>query len=135
MSAADASEVEDAWRHFVAVGDSGDWNAWADLHSIDGVWVDFRDLEGLRRESLEAAEMGFTGKLTIHPAQVEIANAAFTRSPEEVAACREMVEAFEENRRAGRMAFSFKGEMVDAPHLARAQRTLERAERLLPGGV
>ena len=40
------------------------------------------------------------------------------------------LEAFEENRRAGRMAFSFKGEMVDAPHLARARRTLERAEQL-----
>ena len=33
-------EVEAAWRHFVAVGDSGDWNAWADLHSEDGVWVE-----------------------------------------------------------------------------------------------
>ena len=34
------SEVESAWRHFVAVGDSGDWSAWADLHSEDGVWID-----------------------------------------------------------------------------------------------
>ena len=33
-------EVEAAWRYFVAVGDSGDWNAWADLHSEDGVWVE-----------------------------------------------------------------------------------------------
>ena len=33
-------EVEEAWRHFIAVGDSGDWNAWADLHSEDGVWVE-----------------------------------------------------------------------------------------------
>ena len=34
------SEVEDAYHHFVAVGDSGDWDAWADLHSEDGVWVE-----------------------------------------------------------------------------------------------
>jgi uncharacterized protein (TIGR02246 family) len=36
----DRKEVEQAWRHFVAVGDAGDWNAWADLHSEDGVWVE-----------------------------------------------------------------------------------------------
>jgi ketosteroid isomerase-like protein len=34
------TEVEDAWRQFVAAGDAGDWNAWADLHSQDGVWVE-----------------------------------------------------------------------------------------------
>jgi len=47
-------EVEKAWRHFVAVGDSGDWNAWADLHSEDGVWVEhhlgtFRGREEIRK--------------------------------------------------------------------------------------
>ena len=47
------AEVEEAWRHFVAVGDSGDWNAWADLHSEDGVWVEhhlgtFRGREAIR---------------------------------------------------------------------------------------
>jgi citrate lyase subunit beta/citryl-CoA lyase len=102
----------------------------AGIQPIDGVWADFRDLEGLRRESLEAAEMGFTGKLTIHPAQIEVVNAAFTPSPEEVAESRELLEAFEENRRAGRMAFSFKGQMVDAPHFARARRILERADQV-----
>lgn len=33
-------EVEEAWRHIVAVGDEGDWDAWADLHSEDGVWLE-----------------------------------------------------------------------------------------------
>jgi ketosteroid isomerase-like protein len=46
-------EVEEAWRHFVAVGDSGDWDAWADLHSEDGLWVEhhlgtFRGREEIR---------------------------------------------------------------------------------------
>jgi len=40
MSGFPRSEVEAAWRHFVAVGDSGDWNAWAELHSEDGIWVE-----------------------------------------------------------------------------------------------
>jgi hypothetical protein len=34
------AEIEEAYRNFVAVGDSGDWNAWADLHSEDGVWLE-----------------------------------------------------------------------------------------------
>ena len=33
-------EIESAWRHFVEVGDSGDWNSWANLHSQDCVWVE-----------------------------------------------------------------------------------------------
>jgi hypothetical protein len=47
-------EVEEAWRHFITVGDSGDWNAWADLHSRDGVWLEhhlgtFRGREAIRK--------------------------------------------------------------------------------------
>ena len=51
-------EVEEAWRHFVAVGDSGDWSAWADLHSEDGVWIEhhlgtFRGREAIRAAILK----------------------------------------------------------------------------------
>ena len=54
MSSCSRSEMEEAWRHFIAVGDSGDWNAWADLHSQDGVWVEhhlgtFRGREEIRK--------------------------------------------------------------------------------------
>ena len=40
MTVFDRGEVEEAYRNFVAVGDSGDWSAWADLHTIDGLWVE-----------------------------------------------------------------------------------------------
>ena len=40
MTTFSRSEVEQAYQQFVAVGDSGDWNAWADLHSEDGLWVE-----------------------------------------------------------------------------------------------
>lgn len=72
--------------------------------------------------------MGFTGKITIHPSQIEIVNEIFSPSPADVAEARELLAAFEENRKAGRMAFSFKGQMVDVPHLTRARKILERAE-------
>jgi ketosteroid isomerase-like protein len=57
-AAHDRREVEEAWRHFIAVGDSGDWNAWADLHSEDGVWIEhhlgvFRGREAIRKAIVE----------------------------------------------------------------------------------
>ncbi len=58
MTSHSRSELEEAWRHFVAVGDSGDWNAWADLHSEDGLWVEhhlgtFRGRERIRAAILD----------------------------------------------------------------------------------
>jgi citrate lyase subunit beta / citryl-CoA lyase len=100
----------------------------AGVEPLDTVFVDVRDPEGLRRECLDGAWMGFTGKITIHPSQVEVVNEIFSPSPAEVAEAKELLAAFAENRKAGRMAFSFRGQMVDVPHLTRARKILERAE-------
>lgn len=48
------SEVKAAYEHFVRVGDDGDWDAWADLHTVDGVWVEhhlgtFQGREAIRQ--------------------------------------------------------------------------------------
>ncbi len=101
----------------------------AGVQPLDTVFVDIRDAEGLRRECLEGAWMGFTGKITIHPSQIEVVNTVFSPSPEDIAESKELLAAFEENRKAGRMAFSFKGQMVDVPHLTRARTILERARQ------
>ena len=101
----------------------------AEVAAIDGVYTEFRDESGLRTECEQAAASGFHGKLTIHPSQIEIVNEAFTPSPEAVTAARALLDAYEQHRRAGRGAFAFEGEMIDAPHLARAQRLLDRANR------
>lgn len=58
MSAFSRAEVEEAYRNFVAVGDSGDWNAWADLHSEDGIWIEhhlgtFHGREAIRKAILD----------------------------------------------------------------------------------
>jgi citrate lyase subunit beta / citryl-CoA lyase len=101
----------------------------AGVQPIDTVFVDIRDTEGLRRECQEGAWMGFTGKITIHPSQIDVVNEVFSPSPEDIAESKELLAAFEENRQAGRMAFSFKGQMVDVPHLTRARTILERARQ------
>jgi citrate lyase subunit beta/citryl-CoA lyase len=101
----------------------------AGVQPLDTVFVDIRDADGLRRECQEGAWMGFTGKITIHPSQIEVVNEVFSPSPEDIAESRELLAAFEENRKAGRMAFSFKGQMVDVPHLTRARTILQRARQ------
>ena len=72
--------------------------------------------------------MGFTGKVTIHPDQIPIVNEAFTPSEAERAEAQELLDAFVEAEAEGRMAFSFKGQMVDVPHLRRAQTIVDRAQ-------
>ena len=97
----------------------------ADVQPVDGVFADFRDEAGLRRETEAAARDGFTGKLAIHPAQVPVINAAFTPSAEDIAQAREIVAAFDAQPDAG--VLSVGGKMVDRPHLVQARRVLERA--------
>jgi citrate lyase subunit beta/citryl-CoA lyase len=99
----------------------------AGVAAIDGVYTDFRDVAGLEREAAEAAASGFTGKLTIHPMQIEPVHRAFTPAPETVEHARALLAAWDEHRAAGRGAFAFEGQMIDAPHLARARALLERA--------
>jgi citrate lyase subunit beta/citryl-CoA lyase len=104
----------------------------AGVEALDTVYIDIADLEGLRRECEDAVHMGFTGKISIHPGQIPVINEAFTSPPEAVEEARALVAAFEEARRRGVYAFVFKGQMVDAPHLARALKILARAGEPAP---
>ena len=101
----------------------------AKVQPIDAVYVDIKNTEGLVKECKTAADMGFTAKLTIHPDQISIVNEAFTPSVAEIEAAAALVAAFEEQEAAGKMAFKFDGEMVDVPHLKRAQQLLALARR------
>jgi citrate lyase subunit beta/citryl-CoA lyase len=97
---------------------------------LDTVFVDFNDGEGLRVECLESASMGYTGKITIHPSQIEVVNESFTPSDDEVSEAKELLDLFAAKEAEGVMAFSFKGQMVDVPHLTRARKIVEMSEAL-----
>src|SRR5207245_2191387 len=99
----------------------------AGVDALDTVYTDIADLAGLRRECEDAVAMGFTGKISIHPNQVPVINDVFTPAKEALEEARELVAAFEEHARRGVYAFTFRGRMVDAPHLARARKLLARA--------
>ena len=99
----------------------------AGVQALDTVYTDIADLAGLRRECEEGVAMGFTGKISIHPSQIEVINEAFTPQPAVVAEAQELVAAFEDHRKRGVFAFRFKGQMVDAPHLTRALKIIAQA--------
>ena len=94
---------------------------------IDTVFPDINDLDGLRRECEDGVAMGYTGKISIHPSQIEVINDVFTPSEAELAEARELVAASEEAAARGVYAFRFKGQMVDAPHFNRARRVVARS--------
>jgi citrate lyase subunit beta / citryl-CoA lyase len=104
----------------------------AGVEALDTVYTDIADLEGLRRECEDGVDMGFTGKISIHPGQIAVINGAFTPAAGVVEEARQLVAAFAEARARGAYAFTFKGQMVDAPHLARAHRILARAGEPVP---
>jgi citrate lyase subunit beta / citryl-CoA lyase len=95
------------------------------VQAIDGVHVDFRNQDGLTRELDSARRDGFTGKLAIHPDQIEAINAAFMPTADEVARAQRVIAAFAAAPGAG--VVSLDGQMIDRPHLVQAQRVLRVA--------
>jgi citrate lyase subunit beta/citryl-CoA lyase len=96
----------------------------ASLPAIETVFVDFRNSEGLRRDTEVARRDGFTGRLAIHPAQVPIINEVFTPTSAEIEKAKAVVAAFAAQPGVG--AVGIEGKMYDRPHLVRAQALLAR---------
>jgi citrate lyase subunit beta/citryl-CoA lyase len=101
----------------------------AGVEAIDTVYTDIPDLDGLRRECREGVAMGFSGKISIHPGQIEVINAEFTPSKADAEEAMALIAAFEEHARRGAGAFAWKGQMMDMPHLTRARKIADRARR------
>jgi len=99
-----------------------------DLQAIDMVYIDFRDLEGLRVEAEQGAGFGFSGKQVIHPNQVSVAQEAFTPSDKAIEYAKRVVETFEASRKEGKGAYALDGKMIDMPLLKNAQKVLDRAK-------
>jgi citrate lyase subunit beta/citryl-CoA lyase len=97
----------------------------ADVAPIDTLYADFRDPEGLAVDCKIARRDGFTGRIAIHPDQVETINACFSPSVEDVAHARRVIEAFSAAPDAGTIGID--GKMYDIPHLKAAHRTLASA--------
>lgn len=97
------------------------------LDVIDTPYVDFKDLDGLKKDLDYIRSIGMTAKTAIHPSQIEVINKAFSYSDEEIAEAKAIVDAFDHAVKNGLGAVSFNGQMIDAPVAKRAADILERA--------
>ncbi|ESQ86462.1 hypothetical protein ABAC460_23410 [Asticcacaulis sp. AC460] len=88
---------------------------------LDGVYNQFRDMEGFAAECEQGRSLGFDGKTLIHPDQVAPCEQAFGPSPDEIAWAKAVVAAFE-GTDAGLLAVN--GEMVERLHLDQAKTLL-----------
>jgi citrate lyase subunit beta/citryl-CoA lyase len=95
--------------------------------ALDQVVVEVRNVDRFRREAIEGRQLGYSGKLCLHPAQVLSANEAFSPSETEIDRARRLLAAAEEASRAGRGVILFEGQMVDVPVIRHAERVLYRA--------
>ena len=102
----------------------------AHIQSIDGVWPDIQDPDGLLKDSLQARRLGFTGKSLIHPGQIEIVNNVFRPDEGEVEYAQRVIAAFEEGQARGDGAIALGGQLIDLPIVDRARRTLAMHEAL-----
>ena len=95
------------------------------LQPIDRVYIEYKDLEGLRLESEKGFGFGFSGKQCIHPSQIPIIQSAFSPSSEQLEYARDLIQSFTENQEAGKGAFNFRGKMIDRPTLLQAQNVVD----------
>ncbi|MBV2360237.1 CoA ester lyase [Thalassococcus sp. CAU 1522] len=94
---------------------------------VDGVYNAFKDDDGLRAECAQGRDMGFDGKTLIHPAQVDIANAAFAPSEAEIDLARRQIAAFDAAEAAGQGVAVVDGKIVENLHIVTAKSTLAKA--------
>jgi len=122
-----AIRTAEAWEVFYARSALVTHAAAYGLQAIDMVFIDFHDAEGLRREALQGARMGFAGKQIIHPNQVDDVQQSFTPDDNAIAYAQRLVEAFQIHQEAGAGAFAFENKMIDMPIVKAAERVLARA--------
>lgn len=96
---------------------------------IETAFVNYRDLDAFAADCVTARRDGFTGRIAIHPSQVNVINQVFTPSAEAIKRARMIVDAFAANPGMG--VVGIDGEMIEMPHLRQAERILQRYDAIL----
>jgi len=100
------------------------------LQAIDMIFVDFQNLDGLATECRTARQMGYAGKMAIHPKQIAIINREFSPTPAEIERAQRLVAAHRDHQQSGTGAFAFEGKMVDMPLIRAAEHVLAIAREI-----
>lgn len=98
-------------------------------YAVDTIYDNYKDPEGLLQEARLAKALGFSGKLAIHPTQIEPIHAAFAPSAQEVWEANRVLEAFNQAQAAGTGVTVLDGKMIDRPIVERARRIVALASQ------
>lgn len=101
---------------------------------LDGVYNNFRDIEGFKSECVQGRRLGMDGKTLIHPDQIAIANEIYQPSEAEVAAARKIIAAFALPENMGKGVITLDGRMVELLHAEMAKRTVALADAIAAKG-
>ena len=102
----------------------------AGVDVYDTPFTDVNDDEGILTDAKLAKALGFTGKASISPRHVEVINSVFSPTMKEIDYAYEVMDAIELAKSQGKGAIALHGKMIDAPIVARAQRTIDMAKAL-----
>jgi citrate lyase subunit beta/citryl-CoA lyase len=105
-----------------------------DLDILDGVYNNFRDLEGLEAECQHGRQLGMDGKTLIHPGQIETCNNVFSPLAGEVEEARDIIAAFDMDENKGKGVINLDGKMVELLHREMALRTVAIADAIAETG-
>jgi citrate lyase subunit beta/citryl-CoA lyase len=97
----------------------------AGVHSVDGVFPDLDDPEGMLADIQRSRDLGFTGKSTFNPRQLEDINRMFSPQRDELEYAARVVAAFDEAQARGDGSVAIGGQLVDLPIVKRAQGLLD----------
>jgi citrate lyase beta subunit len=97
------------------------------LQAIDTLCTDFDDEAALIEDAKFGVQLGFSGKLAIHPKQVNVIQISFTPTDEQIAAAQRLVAAHDQQQAHGTGAFALDGKMIDMPAIRAAQQVLAKA--------
>ncbi|KAJ8964398.1 hypothetical protein NQ314_004935 [Rhamnusium bicolor] len=107
------------------------------LQAIDMVYIQYKDLDGLKAQSEEGMRMGYTGKQVIHPGQVPVVQEAFLPTKTQIDWAQGLLRSFEEHQKTGKVpekwliilgAFAYRGSMIDMPTMKQAQNIMKLAK-------
>jgi len=102
----------------------------AGVEVYDTPFTDVNDDEGIVTDAQLAKALGFSGKASISPRHVEVINSVFSPTQKEVDYAYEVMEAIALAKAQGKGAIALHGKMIDAPIVARAERTISMAQAL-----
>ena len=106
----------------------------AGVDSIDSIWQNISDVDGLKKDLALGRKLGYTGKCVIHPTQIDYVHKVFYPSAQDIQWAKKVVSSLDEsvsekNTTTKTGAISLGGRMIDAVHYKQAKRILESTEQ------